>query len=78
MKSALKNPPRNDVYLMRLAWVMRKSKQLSASVRLLELALEQEPDSIKTRRRLAETLQAAGRYKDAEYHYRILLRSLRK
>jgi predicted Zn-dependent protease len=65
----------DTVFLARLAWVLRRVKELGKSAKLLEKALALEPDSRSIRQQLAETLQEKGDYDEAEKHFRILLHS---
>jgi predicted Zn-dependent protease/cellulose synthase/poly-beta-1,6-N-acetylglucosamine synthase-like glycosyltransferase len=65
-------------FLMRLGWVLRRIGEPGRSVAILKLALRQNPDSHEVRTRLAEALQAAGDYAEAERHYEYLLRHSRE
>jgi tetratricopeptide (TPR) repeat protein len=59
----------------RLAWVLTRLKEHARAADLLARILAADPQSREVRRRLAEALTEAGEYKEAERHYRILLRS---
>jgi predicted Zn-dependent protease len=63
------------VYLTRLAWVLRRVRELGRSIAALELALEHDSTSYSIRLQLAEALQENGDYAKAEKHYQILLRA---
>jgi predicted Zn-dependent protease len=60
--------------LVRLGWVLRRLGEPALSVAILKKAVRQQPDSREVRTRLAEALQAAGDYAEAERHYEYLLR----
>jgi predicted Zn-dependent protease len=66
---------RDPVFLARLSWVMRRLGEKARSVALLRAALARDPASREVRTRLAEALQAAGQYAEAERHYEYLLRT---
>jgi tetratricopeptide (TPR) repeat protein/cellulose synthase/poly-beta-1,6-N-acetylglucosamine synthase-like glycosyltransferase len=63
------------VYLTRFGWVMRQLGESARSIALLNRALELDPTSREIRRNLADGLQAAGQYDEAESHYQYLLRN---
>jgi tetratricopeptide (TPR) repeat protein len=65
---------KDAVYLTRLGWVMRRLGDPAKSLVLLKRALELDPTSREIRRNLADGLQAAGQYDEAESHYQYLLR----
>jgi predicted Zn-dependent protease len=62
-------------FLTRLSWVLRRLGEPDRGVALLKKAARQEPDSREVRKRLAEALQEAGDYAEAERHYEYLLRT---
>jgi predicted Zn-dependent protease/cellulose synthase/poly-beta-1,6-N-acetylglucosamine synthase-like glycosyltransferase len=64
----------DPVFLGRLAWVLRRVKELKRSSALLRQALAREPRSRGLRLRLAETLYEAGHYREAEAHFKALLK----
>jgi predicted Zn-dependent protease/cellulose synthase/poly-beta-1,6-N-acetylglucosamine synthase-like glycosyltransferase len=66
---------RDATFLTRLGWVLRRLGEPQRSVVLLKKAVRQEPDSREVRKRLAEALQEAGDYAEAERHYDYLLRT---
>jgi tetratricopeptide (TPR) repeat protein len=53
---------------------MRRLGDPAKSLVLLKRALELDPTSREIRRNLADGLQAAGQYDEAERHYQYLLR----
>jgi tetratricopeptide (TPR) repeat protein len=66
----------NDaVRLARLGWIMRRLGEQRKGLVFLRRALELSPQSRQIRRDLADALQAAGEYDEAERHYQHLLRS---
>jgi cellulose synthase/poly-beta-1,6-N-acetylglucosamine synthase-like glycosyltransferase/predicted Zn-dependent protease len=65
-------------FLLRLGWVLRRLDEPGLSVVVLKKAARQQPDSREVRTRLAEALQAAGDYAEAERHYEYLLRTAGK
>jgi tetratricopeptide (TPR) repeat protein/cellulose synthase/poly-beta-1,6-N-acetylglucosamine synthase-like glycosyltransferase len=69
------NAGRDAVFLAHLSWVLRRLGEPDRGVALLRKAVEQEPKARELRRSLAEALQAAGHYAEAERHYEHLLRS---
>jgi tetratricopeptide (TPR) repeat protein len=66
---------RDATFLTRLGWVLRRLGEPQHSVALLKKAVRQQPDSREVRKRLAEALQEAGDYAEAERHYDYLLRT---
>jgi tetratricopeptide (TPR) repeat protein len=62
------DPNRGAAFLARLGWVLRRLGEQDRSVAVLEKAIGQDPDSREVRTRLAEALQAAGDYAEAERH----------
>jgi cellulose synthase/poly-beta-1,6-N-acetylglucosamine synthase-like glycosyltransferase/predicted Zn-dependent protease len=73
--NARKAQTADAVYLTRLAWVLRRVKELDRAVRALEQALSLEPDSRSIRLQLAETLYEKGEHAAAERHFQVLLRA---
>jgi cellulose synthase/poly-beta-1,6-N-acetylglucosamine synthase-like glycosyltransferase/tetratricopeptide (TPR) repeat protein len=63
------------VYLTRLAWVLRRVKELDRAVAALEQALERDPESRPIRLQLAEVLYEKGAYAQAEKHFQVLLKT---
>ena len=59
----------------RLAWVMTRLREHTRAAELLTRLLAADPQSRDVRRRLAEALTEAGELKEAEKHYRVLLRT---
>jgi predicted Zn-dependent protease len=55
--------------------VLRRVKDLDASVALLKLALVREPDARSIRLQLAETLYEKGAYEEAERQFQALLQA---
>jgi tetratricopeptide (TPR) repeat protein len=75
---ALDGPDADDpAILSRLAYTLSRLKEPAKAVELLERALELDPDSRPIRQQLAEALTDAGRYDEAEKHYRVLLQKKR-
>jgi predicted Zn-dependent protease/cellulose synthase/poly-beta-1,6-N-acetylglucosamine synthase-like glycosyltransferase len=72
------DPNRGAAFLARLGWVLRRLGEQDRSVAVLKKAIGQDPDSREVRTRLAEALQAAGDYAEAERHYQYLLRTAGK
>jgi tetratricopeptide (TPR) repeat protein/cellulose synthase/poly-beta-1,6-N-acetylglucosamine synthase-like glycosyltransferase len=68
-------PAGDSVFLTRLAWVLRRVKELDRAIDALEKALALDPDSRATRLQLAETLYERGDHAKAEQHFQILLRA---
>jgi tetratricopeptide (TPR) repeat protein len=66
---------RGATFLSRLGWVLRRLGESERSLAILKKAVRQEPDSREVRKRLAEALQEAGDYAEAERHYDYLLRT---
>ena len=66
------------VFLVRLAWVLRRYKELDSSVAVLELSLTKDPSARSVRHQLAEALYEGGRHEEAEKHLRVLLRPAQK
>jgi tetratricopeptide (TPR) repeat protein len=64
---------KDAVYLGRLSWALRRLGETTRGMALLRRAVQQDPESRELRRRLAEALQAAGDYAEAERHYQYLL-----
>jgi tetratricopeptide (TPR) repeat protein len=64
---------RDAVFLTRFGWVLRRLEETKKSLPLLRRALALDPDSREIRRNLADALQAAGLYDEAERHYQHLL-----
>jgi predicted Zn-dependent protease len=72
----VKDAPKQDaMFLSRLGWVLRRLEEPKKCVVLLKLALDQEPGSREIRTHLAEALNAAGDYAEAEKQFQILLRT---
>jgi tetratricopeptide (TPR) repeat protein len=66
---------KDAVYLARMAWVLRRVKDLDRGIALLETALELDPSARDIRLQLAEALHEKGAYAQAEKHFQFLLRS---
>ncbi|HMF11837.1 MAG TPA: tetratricopeptide repeat protein, partial [Gemmataceae bacterium] len=63
------------VFLTRLAWVLRRVKELDRSIAALEKALALDPESRPIRLQLAEALYERGEHARAEQHFQLLLRA---
>jgi predicted Zn-dependent protease len=74
-EQAAADPGAEGPFLLRLGWVLRRLGEPGLSVTILKKAVRQQPDSREVRTRLAEALQAAGHYAEAERHYEYLLRT---
>jgi tetratricopeptide (TPR) repeat protein len=68
------NPPKDAVFLSRFGWALRRLEEPRKSVKLLEQSLALAGQDREIRMRLAEALQDAGEYAEAERHFQILLR----
>jgi cellulose synthase/poly-beta-1,6-N-acetylglucosamine synthase-like glycosyltransferase/predicted Zn-dependent protease len=66
---------RDVVFLTRMAWVLRRVKELDRSAAILEMALAVEPNNRTIRLQLAETLYEKGDHARAESHFQALLRT---
>jgi tetratricopeptide (TPR) repeat protein len=83
-KSEIRNPKsqviadggfgRDITFLTRLAWVLRRLKEPGQCVVLLKGALALAPHSRSIRLQLAEVLYEKGAYREADKHYKVLLK----
>jgi cellulose synthase/poly-beta-1,6-N-acetylglucosamine synthase-like glycosyltransferase/tetratricopeptide (TPR) repeat protein len=73
-QKTLESQAGDSVFLVRLAWVLRRFKELDRSVAVLQLALTKDQTARAARHQLAETLYEGGRHEEAEKHLRMLLR----
>lgn len=61
-------------FLVRVSWVLRRMKQLTRAIGMLEQALKANPKARQVRLQYAETLLEAGRAQEAERQFDMLLR----
>jgi cellulose synthase/poly-beta-1,6-N-acetylglucosamine synthase-like glycosyltransferase/tetratricopeptide (TPR) repeat protein len=61
-------------FLTRLAWVLRRVREPGKGVILLKKALTLAPHSRSIRLQLAEVLYEKGAYREADRHYKVLLK----
>lgn len=67
---------KEDVFLSRLGWVLRRYKHNKRSIEVLTKAMELNSKSREARKQLAEALYEQGEFAEAEKHFKILLRSV--
>jgi predicted Zn-dependent protease len=67
-------PPTDPLFLGRLADAMRRLKEPAKAIKLLQQAVALDPSSRPLQLQLAEAFYAAGRYGEAERHFRAVLK----
>jgi len=68
-------PGKDAVFLSRFGWVLRRLEEPKKSVKLLRQSLALAAEDREIRMRLAEALQDAGDYAEAERHFQVLLQA---
>ena len=68
-------PEKDAEFLSRFGWVFRRLDEPKKSVKLLKQSLALAAGDREIRMRLAEALQDAGDYAEAERHFQVLLQA---